>query len=371
MSDFFAKLSEIGKETPGKKEEIPPTAQEKSVEAPPSTQEKNVEAPPAEPEKVVETPHSEPPKEEPTAFDAGFFTVKQPEIKADNSDNNNGIETPESFFDKIATQYGFSVKSFDDALGLMGKLKETEAKVEEYDVKTSNYENLLATIPEDIKMVMMDAFEGKNYHDTMRQITGSQINYTKPAESYKKETLIQMYNSDITTEELEDMDEKSVDRLYNLSVKQYNAERKEVSDRAAAFDIKQKESAKLVLTSIDNSINKLKEKYPEIKKTYVDDIRKKMKTNYAAELLNEQNVWKEDAAIKIAMAEYGSVLMDNLRKQLETEMAKNVKLAKSEAREEVIKEKLNDAPPKDTHSSETKSLKEMLKAQMPFLSKKK
>ena len=93
-----------------------------------------------------------------------------------------------------------------------------------------------------------------------------------------------------------------------------------------------------------------------------------MKTNYLANLLNEQNVWKEDAAIKIAMAEYGQMIIDDMTKQLQAEMEKNVRLAASAAREEIVKEKLNDAPTKETHgTADSTTLKDQIKSSMPYL----
>ena len=349
MSDFFRRLSEIQKET------SPEAKPEEKPAAPEAT-------PPAE-NPPVETPPAETPKPEaPTEYDTGFFKVKAPEVNIDNKPE----ETPEAFFDKVAKTYGFTVKSWDEALALVGKLKETETKLEETEVKVKDYEGLVSSIPEDVKSVLADAFEGKDYRNTMKQIASSSVDYNRTFDSYKDNVLIKMYNPDLTDDDLEEMEEKTKDRLYDLSVKQYNLDRKVVLDRAAEFDKRQKESAKMLLTSIDNSVNKLKEKYPSIKREYVDNIRNKMKTNYLANLLNEQNVWKEDAAIKIAMAEYGQNIIDDMTKQLQAEMEKNVKLAASSAREEVIKEKLHDAPPKETHSADGLTLKDRVKNSLPF-----
>jgi hypothetical protein len=253
-------------------------------------------------------------------------------------------------------------------MAAFGELKEVKQKFEESDVKNKDYESVFAAIPPDVKAVLADVFNGGDYRNTMKQISTSQLDYTKDASAYSKDDMITMYNADMTVEDLEDLDDKNKDRLYNAAVKMYNADKNGYMAKAVEFETKQKESAQKLMTSITESVSYLKEQFPGLKKEYLDNIQNKvMKSNYATQLLKEDGTWKKDAAVKIAMAEYGSVVIEQMRKQLEAEMAKNVKLAKSEAKEEIVKDMLNDSPDKGSHSTSNTSIRDEIKKSMPFL----
>lgn len=321
-----------------------------------------VETPTAE---VVETPAVEAPKpEEVQGFKTDFFEMKAPEPVVAPAT----AETGDQLFERISKQYGFDVKNTDDIMAAFGELKEVKQKFEESDVKNKDYESVFAAIPPDVKAVLADVFNGGDYRNTMKQIATSQLDYTKDASAYSKDDMIIMYNADMTVEDLEDLDDKNKDRLYNAAVKMYNTDKNGYMTKALEFDTKQKESAQKLMVSINESVDYLREQFPGLKKEYLDNIQNKvMKSNYATQLLKEDGTWKKDAAVKIAMAEYGSVVIEQMKKQLELEMAKNVKLAKSEAKEEIVKEMLNDTPDKGSHSTSTTSLRDEIKKSLPFL----
>lgn len=336
-------------------------------------------ATPKAPDTPVETPaQAETPAETPTetpaaeaekpvvaeGFKTDFFEMKAPEPVVTPAID----ETGDQLFDRISKQYGFNISNNDDIMAAFGELKEVKQKYEESDVKNKDYESVFAAIPLDVKAVLADVFNGSDYRKTMKDIATSQLDYTKDASAYSKDDMITMYNADMTVEDLEDLDDKNKDRLYNAAVKMYNADKSGYMAKAVEFDTKQKESAQKLMTSINESVGYLKEQFPGLKKEYLDNIQNKvMKSNYATQLLKEDGTWKKDAAVKIAMAEYGSVVIEQMRKQLEAEMAKNVKLAKSEAKEEIVKEMLNDTPDKGSHSTSTTSLRDEIKKSLPFL----
>ena len=344
----FDKLANIGKE-------------EKPAEEPENNGNNN-QTPPAE-EKPAEEVVEEKPEPEP--IDMGLFTITPPKEKTEPEE-----WTPEKFFETVKKQYGFEVKSFDDALGKFGEYRDTKTKLDETETEANRYKELIGVMPADLKAVFADALEGRDYHQTMKNLVDSNVDYNKEATSYSKDKLIKMYNSDMTDEEFEDMDERTKDRLYNASVKAYNSDRSQYINRAQEFDNNQKESAKLVLNSIDKSMAKLKEVFPDLKKDKLDNINNKMKTNWAASMFDEKGTWREDAAVRIALAEYGLDVINGMRAQLEKEMARQVKLAESKAKEELVKEKLNDTPPKNPTASNPEDISAAAKAAVPWLKKK-
>lgn len=338
----------------------PESDDSKPVETPveqPVVTDSDPATPPATP---VATPPAEDQGSEP--IDMGLFKINVP--KAEETPQEL---TPESFFETVSKKYGFEVKSFDEALGKFKEFKETKTKLGEVESEATQYKNLVAAMPMDLQAIFADHLNGKDYHQTMKNLVGSNIDITKDVSHYPKEKLVMLYNSDITQEEYEEMDERTISRLYSAAVKSYEYDKKQYADQAKAFETQQKDAARLVMQSTDNSIAKLREVFPDMKKTQIDNIANKMKTNYLSSLIDEKGTWREDAAVKIALSEYGMDVINQMKEQLVKEMQKQVKLAKSDAVAEIVKEKFNDNPPKETHSAADPSLQDSVRKALSFM----
>jgi hypothetical protein len=328
----------------------------------------------------TDTPSVEPPKDvivpqdnrtpEPPVDDTGFFKFKTetPVIDVEK------VETSEQLFEMVSKRYGFEVKSNEDILGVIGKVnqyKEYESKYEEEAFKASRLIDAFNSMPPEIASVLDAYYNNKDYKSVLKQVATSGVDYSKSPESYSKIDIIKMYNN-ISEEDLADMDDKAVSALYESSKKLYNTERDIQATKSKEIADMQMRSVNSLKSSISDSVNHLKSEFPDIGKKYIDNVEKIMKTNlyYAASMVNEDGTWKKDAAMKIAMAEYGADVIKSSGEKFNKELARQVELIKSQTREQLLREKFNDNPPQDSHSGGGVTAHDAIIKSMPFLKKK-
>lgn len=295
---------------------------------------------------------------------------KKINISKGNEDVKVGIESPDDFFARIQKDYNIKVNTFDDMFGVLDKVKATEDKYKEVSGKASDYEQIFGNLPVEIKSAISDYYENRDYKKTLKSVIDSGIDYNKDVNSYQKDQLIKIYNSDITDDELEDMEETIKDRLYKLSSETYKRDQSDYVNKSNEFIKNRDASAKMFMSSIDESVSELKSKFPDFDEKNINSVREMMKSNYLSLLFNENGTYKKDAALKVAMAEYGLSAIDKMQEQLEKRYSKKVKDIVSTEREKILTERLNDNITKENHGDNGVTSKEAIVKSMPFLKRK-
>ena len=249
-------------------------------------------------------------------------------------------------FDFFQEKYKLDVKDVEGFVPHMDELMRlrAEVSVKEEELKEGNqYKALFEKLPTDLKNPMYDFLEGKEY----KKPSVSGLDYSKEATSYTENELMKHYNPNFTDEDF-DVDEDDAVALKAITSMKSNADKMYASERAAFlgrekeyYDNVQKNTEKLKL-SITSSIQSLKTKYPTFTDAEIKTVEDKMMVGFADDLFNESGEYKAEAAIKIAMAEFGETSITTLNENLQKMLPKHVQKAVSDANEARLKATLND-----------------------------
>ena len=299
-------------------------------------------------------------KVEPFTIKSAFGDTVIGETKVDDK-----VETPEQFFSRISKDTGTEIKAFDDVFRIINE-KVPKTQYEQAVAEKMEYEQFLSTLPDDISAVMLEYYKKGDYKSVMKSLT-SGTDYTKPVSDYDEDTLIKMYNADMDEEDITDMDEKPKKALYRAAKAQYEAQHKALKAKQEDFSKIKLEGGKKLIQSIDKSIDMLKKKLPNLQEDKINKVREKMMKGYT---LADENGYYEDAATRIALAEHGHDIFQEIIDQTVKMNQRKIEQEKSKTKEELLKEKYNDDLKKSSAVEPPKNAAEEIGKSLPFLGKK-
>lgn len=294
----------------------------------------------------------------PVSIDTPLITVT-PTTDDDLTDDNK-------LFSFITQKYGEEVKSRSDIVKVLQKIDALQGEKEllsKEALKAKELENVIMNMPDELALPFQDWVNGKDYKQTITNIIRAEIDYSKPVESYDKDQLILRYSPDFKKEDLDDMDERAKTALYIMAKDKYNTEK---NSHLTFIDNKRKEAVlinKEREQSVNDAITALKKKYPGIKGDTIDNVRKKLIEGYS---FTDGHKYREDAAIKIALAEYAPQTIDSLTQQIYKQAQADVSRMASQERE-FIASKLNTTPPAQPAGDGRLTIEEIAKKETAYL----
>lgn len=316
---------------------------------------------------ATENPKVETPKTETTKEDDKQKVIKSVfgDFAIGQKEETETIDTQGKFFDKLKKETGMEIKAFDDVFKLINDPnKVSKDKLEQVELQVKEYDTFFSSMPTDLHAIISDYYNQKDYKETMKKMIGS-VDFSKPVSSYTNEQLILMYNPDISEDEISDMTEREASALYKAAKIEYEKEHKEIINKAEQAKKIQFESAKQYVSSIDASIEQLKEQMPNLGKDKIEQIKQKMIQGYS---LYDKNVYRQDAAYRIAMAEYGKDFVQQIIDEAAKIIQRKIEQAQSQTKEALLKEKTNDALHKTSRELPPADATEQVRTEsMPFL----
>lgn len=314
--------------------------QQKAAEIAMQKQAEQVEAQPVA--KKVEEVKTETPKEEvvtPTP------APEKKVIKTVFGDREIGVsdeqevETSEQFFERVSKLAGREVKTYKEAISVMNDPnKVSKEELEQARLETDEYKLFFQTMPDDLKIINAAYYQKKDYKEEIKNIVKGSV-YTKPSSDMKKEELIVLHNPEYTKEDLEDLEEREINALYKASKVLHDTEYNKIKEKTKAIETMQLDAAKKFTKSIDTAITNLKKEMPNLEADKLADVENTLRQGFQ---LMEDGQYKPNAAIDIAMAKFGKNFIESVFEQTVKENQRKIEQAKSNAVEEVLKEKTND-----------------------------
>lgn len=293
--------------------------------------------------------------------------------KEEVKEEKKGIETPlgnikiaetEDKYKSFIEKTGVNISSDDDIISYINKAKELEERESELIKEKrlgDDFKTFFETAPEDIKSLLVDYASGKDYRKTGNEMFSNNIDYNKSWNEYSdKDILVKRYN-DISDDDFEELEEKAKQALEKSAQKAYETERNNIIVGNKKFLDGQKAIAENINQSIQKSIQKLQERFPEMSKAKIKEIEKKMYSAPFKDMFNDDRTYKDDAAIKLAMANYGVETIESIQNTVQAKLqADNDKIIKQRVSEELelIAKSRNDKPNGGTSATEGKTVHE-------------
>lgn len=222
-------------------------------------------------------------------------------------------ETVLSSWDDVAAyakDQGIDLEKVDDLQGVITELnllKAQVANVPQLEQAIATYDQQIKSLPKEVAAITDAALKGEDYIGLIKQVaTGIDFDLTKHFKDQDVLSLVGRYNNrSFTKEVFDEMDASTRDGLIAIAETKYNDEQKSYTDNVLNSTKNQEAFEKSFIDSVNTSMDNLKKRFPSFKpddlKKVEDILRVGLKDNY----FNPDNTYKEDAAIRIAMSEYG------------------------------------------------------------------
>ena len=228
----------------------------------------------------------------------------------------------------------------NDIQGIVAELKylRTEAsKLPELEKNYSNFQEQLKSMPNEVAAIYDAGIQG-NHIDVIKQIAAaSEIDFSKHFKEQDVIALVGRYTGkSFNKEGFNDMDDTTQQALSALAETKYQDEQKTYVDRVQNRKQNQDVFQKNFSDSVETSISKLKEKFPKFKDDALNHVKTVMTAGLKESLFNTDNTYRDDAAVRIAMQEYGESALQ-VTNQTIGDMAKQMKSKiESDTREQLL-----------------------------------
>lgn len=308
----------------GQNKEVQQSQEEKTV---PST-EQNIEEKTESTESTIDDPgKTNGPDSESSRSQEGSDNLITSELLGGNFDLESGkaIEAQNDFKTVDEVQSYLKQKhGIDDFKALEEKVSDWRSKEKELQaVSTSNQQltDLFASLPSDLYNAI-DAFTKQE--DWRSQLSTMKVDYNKDISSYDKKTLVSAIipDSELTDEDWEEYNDPdgdvNVKRAVSMAIRSaeslFSTKKEQIDNYAKSQVQKQKEYQDSFVNSVQKAKDSfLSSNYKNAPQNIVDDFEKTFtKTGIQNEFYDENGHLREDAFTKLAMARYGTELVDQL-----------------------------------------------------------
>ncbi len=258
--------------------------------------------------------------------DSSLFSSK-PESKIPTSFNDFG-----DVVEFMYAQYGLNdkdPKALTKHFNSINKWRNDSQKLSESQNKMDDVESYFNSLPEPLYQALTDFNKGEDWQESLNGKT-LKLDFKKDFSNHKLGDVMNYYFPNDYTEEDLKGDEAVVAKAKNLAEKQYNIDRKSFDQKRAEYDRTAQSHQKDVKASVDSSVKKLRESFPELSTNAERKVRKALSSGDVTNLfMNADGTYKEDAGEKLVLAMFGKEEIDRLVK-------KESKKAASKATEKVV-----------------------------------
>jgi len=207
--------------------------------------------------------------------------------------------------------YQLEIKDVNDFQTLLKELKESKAQAaeaEQYKTAAANFESTIKNLPEEIGLLMQAFVSGVDHKPLLAQMMQAQsLNFERDFDTYPELDMVNRFSDKPYTKEEYDAFEPGQRKVfkdlakakYDSAKTTYNATKQE-THRSAQM------TQQNVLNSVESSITQLRKVYPSMGDNQIKRVSEIMTGGLRDSLYNVDGTYKPDAAIKIAMQEFGA-----------------------------------------------------------------
>ncbi len=286
-----------------------------------SEEETQEEAQEEEEEQVVNEEESK--EEEEEEEDSNPFGIKT--SKGKKKSKVPSFETSDEALEYMKKKY--SVKDPSKFFESVDKWRNQSQKASDYE---SNYDELvegLGSLPQPIKDAIDAYANAQDYREAFKQSTPS-IDFSKDVDDLDKEAVVSHYFKAKVEKQKKKVDDgelypeeydEYIEDMYDSAERLFKSDKKDWERERVDYIRQEEESNEALKNSAINSVDSLKNKYPNFSSNELRKIRTSLVDGGLENLFYDKNgVFKEDAAEKVALALYGDKLIQSFIKQAES-----------------------------------------------------
>lgn len=267
--------------------------------------------PPAGQEPIKPAPQpGAPPAPEPNTPPAGPI-----EVKSAFGSQKFGA-TPEAVLSSFADVQAYAkengieledVNSFKTLISQVTDLQKKAEEVSTLESMVNTYKSQFGSLPPDVANIVDAAISGKEYKSIIQNIAaGASIDLSRDFSEHNTVNLVRQYvQPDMTQEQYDELSDANKQAMNTLAKVKYESDqlgwRQATADKAnekAEFD-------KKFGQSVNTAMSELQKAFPEMDAAALKAVQDKMQFGLKDSLFNPDNTYKPDAAVKIAMQEFG------------------------------------------------------------------
>jgi len=225
---------------------------------------------------------------------------------------------------EVANKYIKEKTGHDNLESLVGSSLKLQEKAEEYDAlsqKAANYESVFENMPAQLYEAVDQFLKGG---DWKAPITSKpNLDFTKTLDNQSEKSLVENYMPNQFTDEDwsdykgDDVDlnlKRAMDIAINTAKSNFEKDRNEIESLQTTRLNEARENEKKLNASVDNSIEYLRKNIEGINDNYVKQLKGNLNVAKLTEMFfNKDGSFKEDAALKMVMAEDGYSMMNQYK----------------------------------------------------------
>ena len=240
---------------------------------------------------------------------------------------------------KFAKDYGFEINDVKDFKKVFDQYKELNNKAQEgeqYKQQYEQYDNIFKSFPEEVSAVVYAHLNGQDYREVLKTLN-SPIDYSKPFDEHGTLNLVNQYSeNNFDKETWDELDESMRKSLVNMAKRSYQNEQVKYKETLTKPQKTAEEFQKKFSKSVDESITQLRSTYPDMDKSQIERVRQLMVNDLHGSLFNPDNTYRNDAAVKVAMQEFGPSTISKFEHTLADVVAMHERRGESKAHEQLI-----------------------------------
>lgn len=214
----------------------------------------------------------------------------------------------------FAKDNGVKLEGANDLQGLISEINSLKTKLKDVPAlqqKIDTYENQAKTIPNDVAAINQAVTQGGDYMGVIKQIaTGNELDFNKHFKDQDVLSLVGRYTGrSLTKESFGEMDQTTRDGLSLIAETKYNDEKSAYTTNIINKQENDQKFATSLNESVRVSIDNLKKRFPDFEVEALKHVENVMATGLKDSLFNPDNTYKPDAAVRIAMQEYGETAL--------------------------------------------------------------
>ena len=215
-----------------------------------------------------------------------------------------------------AKEHGFELDSPDAIRTVIDSVTTLKQKAEEAAVLAnivSNYKSQYGNLPPEVANIVDAYNSGKDYKSIIKDISaGVSFDLSRKFEEHSPISLIRQYaQPGITQEDYDELTPAMQNSLNALAKAQYTTDQGNWQRAAADQTATKKQYEEKYAQSLVNAMDNLKKQYPTMNDAAIKVVHDRMAYSLRDSLFNEDNTYKPDAAVKIAMQEFGQEAVAN------------------------------------------------------------
>lgn len=252
-------------------------------------------------------------------------------------------------------------KALEKYFNSVSKWRNDSKRLGESQTRLDEVESYFASLPEPLFQALNDYANGKEWQDSLNGQT-LKIDFNKDFSNHSLYDIVNYYfPNEYKPEDLKDKDDAVVQKAVRFAEKQYNTDKRSFEQQRTEYERQAQLQQKNLASSVDSSVKKLKDAFPDFNTNTERKVRKLMSAGNVTSLFyNSDGTYKDDAAEKLVMAIYGKQEIDRLVKKASRKAeSKATEQVVSRASDKPTSKKKQEVPTATTEENIMKHFKEL------------